>query len=127
MSYAPRRPSISAKRRAAIKGEHKICHFCLQPIRDGEEYDIDHVIARELGGSDDASNLRPIHRGDCHKKKTALDKKLIAKSNRIRKKHGVDPVTKKTKPKPIRSAGFQKGHRPLRSRNQFQSRRRPDE
>lgn len=73
------------------------------------------MIARELLAPDDDpdadENLRPIHShpAKCHKEKTAQDRKLIAKSNRIRKKHGLDPITRKHKPKPIRSPGFTKG------------------
>lgn len=37
------------------------------------------------------------------------DKAVEAKIKRIRQKHGIDPVRRKHKPKPIRSPGFRKG------------------
>lgn len=104
---APRRP-LTKKQRPLFLLEHgSCCYWCGLPITD-DLWDDEHELARELGGSDEMSNRKPIHRNPCHKAKTARDRRLIAKSNRIRKKHGLDPVTRRPKP-PIRSPGFQKG------------------
>lgn len=44
------------------------------------------------------------------------DKRVEAKIKRVRKKHGLEPVTRKPRPK-MRSRGFNKGqHRPMQSR-----------
>ena len=92
--------------------EHNsICYFCGKEIAN-DEWDDEHIIAKELmaPGSDwnAMSNRAPIHR-TCHKIKTAQDIKAIAKSNRIRRRFGIDPDKRKHKPKPIRSPGFRKG------------------
>lgn len=121
MTYntARRRP---LKDRAAFLAAHGgRCYFCGEPITD-DAWDDEHVLARELGGSDDMDNRRPIHRRPCHKTKTARDRRLIAKSNRLRQKHGLDPVRRKPRPK-IQSPGFAPGHRPMKSRNTFQQRK----
>jgi hypothetical protein len=44
------------------------------------------------------------------------DKAVEAKIKRVQRKHGTRPDTRKHKPKPIRSQGFQPGSRPIPSR-----------
>ena len=100
MSYAPKRKSISKKTRALVfEKDQGLCYLCNKPITDGL-FDVDHEIARELGGADDISNYRPAHK-HCHKAKTKEDVRLIAKGNRIIRK--ADPLTRKASRKPIPS------------------------
>jgi 5-methylcytosine-specific restriction protein A len=97
MSYAPRRPKITdAQRRFILERENGCCYLCRLPI-DGP-FDVDHELARELGGSDGIENLRPAH-NHCHRQKSKGDVRAIAKSNRVRQKHGLDPIRRKAKPK----------------------------
>ena len=107
-----RRPLTKKQRPAFLEAHGCRCYWCNEPIVD-DAWDDEHIIAKELmaPGSDwnAMSNRAPIHRDPCHKAKTAQDIKAIAKSNRIRKRNGIDPVTRKHKPKPIRSPGFQRG------------------
>jgi 5-methylcytosine-specific restriction protein A len=108
MSYAPKRPKITKLIRARIfEREGGKCYLCGEKIIG--EWDADHELARELGGSDGEENLRPAHK-DCHRTKSKSDVKAIAKSNRIVRKHG--PVEeRKVKPKIPRPAngGWSKG------------------
>jgi hypothetical protein len=135
-----RRPRYSKKfREAFLLEEGCRCYWCGQPILPGQPWAIEHKTARELlppGGEADArANLAAIHAhpATCHKEKTALDIAIIAKSNRIRRAHG--PIEQRKHKKPlksqgfqkgpsqkIQSAGFQKGSRPIPSR-QFPKRR----
>ena len=108
MSYAPKRKSISKKKRIEIFLAHGgICWICKLKIGADEPFDIDHQIARELmgEGADEDYNLAPAHK-PCHKAKTKVDVKAIAKSNRIRR--AIDPETRKKSKKPIVSRGFDK-------------------
>lgn len=101
MSYAPKRPSMSAAKRARIFLAHAgVCWLCKLKIAADEAYDIDHQVSRELGGSDDDDNLAPAHK-DCHRAKTSQDQKAIAKSNRIRR--DLDPETRRKSKHPIKS------------------------
>lgn len=107
MSYAPKRPKITKLVRARIfEREGGKCYLCGEKIIG--EWDADHELARELGGSDDEANLRPAHK-DCHRSKSKADVKLIAKGNRLIRKHG--PVEgRKVKAKiPQRPNGWAKG------------------
>lgn len=105
MSYAPRRPKVSKKDRIFVfERAGGRCYLCGEVIVG--PYQIDHELARELGGSDDVSNLRPAH-PDCHRAKSKADVKLIAKSNRIRRANG--PVEQRKRKTPIRTRGFPKG------------------
>lgn len=75
----------STKQRAQVFADAGgICHLCGGRIGVGEAWDADHVIALELGGDDDMSNLRPAH-VKCHKAKG--DHTLIAKAKRVEAKH----------------------------------------
>lgn len=83
------------------------CHLCKLPIKVGETWEADHVIALINGGSNTEGNLAPAH-SHCHLGKTARDVKEKAKVAKVRGKHiGV------TRPKgQIRSAGFPKAPKP---------------
>lgn len=127
MSYNTdrRKPLRKEQRQAFLESHGSICYYCHKPILPGQAWHDEHIIAKELmaPGSDwnDMSNRAPIHADPCHKEKTAHDIKLIAKSNRIRRAHG--PKEGRKKKTPIRSRGFAKGHRPLKSRNTFKDRK----
>ncbi len=100
-----RRPSFSPKQREAFLEEHRRrCYFCLEAIRPGQKWAIDHKVPRQLIGpkswADDRSNLGPIHdEADgayaCHKRKTKLDRQMIDKSNRVRAKHALPTPERK--------------------------------
>lgn len=128
MSYnKTRRRSLTKKQRAQLFLDHDgICHICGKKIRDGELWDDEHVIAREFfeGREGDAlANRAPAHR-TCHKVKTKKDIKAIRKSNRVIEKH-TGTVTRKKKP--IKSRGFQQGHRTIPSRPFPKKRKRDDQ
>lgn len=116
MSYNEfKRRSFSKKQREAFIAKHdRICHWCLKRIEEGEGWDIEHIIARELMGGKEAdsdANLAPIHRLVCHPAKTALDKRMITKSNHVRAKHNTDGTPSKVRAKIPRPAngGWSKG------------------
>jgi 5-methylcytosine-specific restriction protein A len=66
-----------------------VCYLCGGKI-DGvsERWDVEHVIALELGGDETkgSDNLKPAH-ASCHKPKTAQDAGLIAKAKRREARH----------------------------------------
>ena len=68
---------------AAAKGR---CHICGEKIDGGRErWDVDHVIALELGGDDHGVNLQPAHEA-CHKIKTKGDVAAIRKAQRLERR-----------------------------------------
>ena len=103
MTYNTDRRKPLRDREAFLDAHGRICYFCGLPITD-DDWDDEHRIAKELmaPGSDwnAMSNRAPIHRNPCHKTKTAQDRRLIAKSNRLRRKFGLDPPSTRRK-KPI--------------------------
>ncbi len=95
-----RRRSWTMLRKAAVFQAHGgICHLCGEKI-DGtrERWDLEHIIAIARGGADDESNVAPAH-VDCHKPKTAEDRRLMAKEARVKAKHiGAKPQPKRRLP-----------------------------
>jgi 5-methylcytosine-specific restriction protein A len=82
------------------------CYLTGKKIRPGDKYDFEHVVAIALwtgeGHGNRESNIRLALKAP-HKVKSAEDRAIQAKSDRIRKKHlGIRPTPK------IRSAGFEK-------------------
>lgn len=80
-----------------------ICHICGLPIKIGETFHADHVIALIEGGENRESNLKPAH-GHCNLAKAAVETKRKAKVERIAQKH-----IGARKPKgELKSRGFEK-------------------
>ncbi len=63
-----------------------ICHLCKLPIKTGETWQADHVIALINGGEHRETNLAPAH-SHCHVGKSAQDVKEKAKVAKVRGKH----------------------------------------
>ena len=63
-----------------------ICHLSKRRIRPGDAWDLEHILALSLGGQNAESNLAPALRS-AHKIKTAQDRKIKAKDDRVRKRH----------------------------------------
>lgn len=109
MTYnqAPRRRFTPKQREAFLIAHNCTCYWCNRAILPGQPWDIEHKTPREMlpdASVDDDENLAPIHShpDTCHKIKTAADRKIIAKSNRIRRSNGPAEDRRKTK-HPIRS------------------------
>ena len=94
------RRSFTTKQRAAVfSGHGGICAICQGKIQVGQAFDIDHVIPLALGGTNDATNLRPAH-AKCHRgtdSKTSDDVKAIIRADRLAKKHFGIAAPKKKK------------------------------
>lgn len=63
-----------------------VCHICKLPIKPGESWEADHVVAIINGGANAESNLAPAH-SHCHLAKTRQDVKEKAKTAKVRGKH----------------------------------------
>lgn len=91
------RGAMSDQRRARIFFAHgSRCHRCKRKIRAGEDWDVDHVIALENGGTDDDANLAPCCEW-CHTEKTTDDHGTASHGKRIATKHVVPKRFKKSK------------------------------
>ena len=97
----------SATQRARFfHDNHETCHLCGGRINaEVEGWDLSHEIPLELGGADDATNIRVAHR-KCHRKHTAeVDVPTLAEAKRRELRNlGI----KATPSRKIQSAGFQK-------------------
>lgn len=79
-------PPDEVKRRVLLR-YNRTCHWTGVPIRPGDEWDTDHVIALINGGQNRESNLAPIRRGKAHKEKTRVDMEEADYVKRVQKRH----------------------------------------
>ena len=89
-----RRKMTRARRVSIFLAANGICHICGKQIRDGEKWDVSHVIPLNLGGADTDDNMRPAHKR-CHVEQTAKDKADIAERNRAIDTNYAGPETKR--------------------------------
>ena len=102
-----------------------VCPLCDQFLYDFESRILEHMVPRELNGSDEAENLRFVHKA-CADKKTngtpatcaSGDLHKIAKAKRLdkaREAHRAVLAGEATRePGKIKGRGFPKVHRPFR-------------
>lgn len=65
-------PEVSTKVAYLLKKQNGECLKCGLFFKDGDLLEIDHIIARNLGGNDAYYNWQLLHR-HCHDQKTAMD------------------------------------------------------
>jgi 5-methylcytosine-specific restriction protein A len=84
-----------------------VCYLSGRKILAGEAWEVEHVRPLGLGGENRERNLRPAL-VEPHKAKTAVDRDLMSKADRIAKKHrGLWPASKR----PLKSRGFEPSRR----------------
>jgi hypothetical protein len=66
--------------------ENGICHISGRKIRPGDKRELEHKKALALGGEHREANMAPALVKP-HKAKTAIDRKIKAKNDRVRKRH----------------------------------------
>lgn len=84
-----KRGSMTPQRALRIFQAHDgHCAYCKRKLGPQDDWDVDHVIALENGGTDDDSNLQVLCEW-CHKPKTADDHGKAAKGRRMAVRHQV--------------------------------------
>jgi RNA-directed DNA polymerase len=69
-----------------LKKQNGLCTMCGAIIDENEKVEIDHILAKAYGGTDDKKNLRLIH-ATCHKQKTARERRERAKLRKLERKN----------------------------------------
>jgi 5-methylcytosine-specific restriction endonuclease McrA len=84
-----KRLSMTPQRRAAIfQARGGRCYLCSRNLTPRDDWDIEHVIALENGGTDDDTNLE-VCCDWCHRPKTAEDHATAGHGRRMATKHVV--------------------------------------
>lgn len=78
--------TTSLERAKVFRANGGVCYLCDRKIAPGEKWEVEHIKAKGLGGSNDPDNLRPAHI-DCHAGKTRRDVAIMRKADRQGKKH----------------------------------------
>ena len=112
----PRRSLTKKGREAMLERAGHLCVYCKKLILPGQPWQDCHILARELGGSDDLSNRGPGH-VECHKDDTRAVAKLVAHGNRIIRKNGPKEARRKTKPIP-QPVNFKWASRPFNTKKE---------
>jgi 5-methylcytosine-specific restriction endonuclease McrA len=83
-----RRRLSPAERVAIFNRAYGFCHICKEHIGLAERWDVEHVVALALGGTEAKmdTNLQPAH-ARCHAPKTVEDFGRIAKAKRVEARH----------------------------------------
>ena len=87
--YGP--PLSKSVKRAVLRAHAGVCHWCGKPGGD----EVDHILNRRSGGSDDPENLAPIHKYPCHNEKTQQEAQR-ARKRRARREPPQHPARKRT-------------------------------
>jgi len=84
-----KRGSMTPQRRARIfQAAEGRCYRCKRKIGPSDDWDCEHVVALENGGTDDDDNIKPCCEW-CHAPKTADDHALAGHGRRMATKHVV--------------------------------------
>ena len=70
-----RHPELSARVSKLLKKQKSKCNHCGLIFRNGDVWEVDHIIPKSLGGKNWDNNLQLLHR-HCHDTKTGLDGSL---------------------------------------------------
>lgn len=76
-----RKPLTRSQRAKLFETNGGLCHLCLLRIQAGERWDVEHIQALGLGGTDDITNMKPAH-VKCHQGKTSGEQTIMAKADR---------------------------------------------
>jgi group II intron reverse transcriptase/maturase len=68
----PRYSTLSTRRKNLLRIQKGKCKICNNIFMDGDVLEVDHILPKSKGGTDDYSNLQLLHR-QCHVKKTKAD------------------------------------------------------
>lgn len=111
-AFKTKRKGFTAKQRAEVyEAFDGLCACgCDEPLK-GEDWDIDHCTPLALGGAHEPGNWVPMIRSH-HVRKTAQDRKAIAKCERIIRTENGTRAPRKAIP----SRPFQQGSRKIQSR-----------
>lgn len=92
-----KRKLLSAPERAKIFADAgEKCAKCTRKLAIGDDWDVDHAIALENGGTNDTQNLQVLC-GWCHEDKTGDDHSAASKSKRIYTRQVVPARFRKSK------------------------------
>ena len=69
-------PELSSKVTELLKAQQGKCAHCGLLFKDGDKWEIDHIIRTSIGGNDNVENKHLLHR-HCHDYKTARDKQVV--------------------------------------------------
>lgn len=90
-----RRAMTPARQQRIWEREKGICWWCGQPVPVRGNVRYDHKVPLDLKGSDDDSEIFPLHRNPCDIEKTKGDRPRIDKARRLRKtRQGLDKPKK---------------------------------
>ncbi len=82
-----KRKSLSRLAKVHVFDSHGgTCWLCHTKIAAGQKWECDHIKPLWLGGVDNESNLAPVH-VHCHRTKSARDRTVKAKGDRVRANH----------------------------------------
>lgn len=116
------RRTLTTRQQLEVLVRYSRCPLCGLKFNTLAEIDFDHIGQLALTNDNSLENFRPLHRDDCHKKKTAEDAAKRGKARRLasdveesrRRILAKAPGQPRQKNGRIQSRGFSKAKRPFR-------------
>lgn len=65
-------PELTTRVATLLKKQKGKCTYCGHYFKDGDVWEIDHILPRSQGGKDNLANIQLLHR-HCHDTKTVND------------------------------------------------------
>lgn len=94
--HEPRKTFTDQERARAFANADGKCQDCGRKIRPGQDWDLDHRLALENGGTNDIENMQVLCEF-CHTRKTGEDHATAGHSRRVYTKHVVPKSKRKSK------------------------------
>ncbi len=82
-----RNPEINTTVAKLLKEQKGKCNHCGLTFKDGDIWEVDHILPKSMGGKHKGDNLQLLHR-HCHDEKTACDGSLRTKADARVRSHG---------------------------------------
>ena len=67
-----RNPDMPPTKANLLKSQKGVCPWCCLSFREADVLEVDHILAKALGGKNEYKNLQLLH-GHCHDEKTSFD------------------------------------------------------
>ena len=101
-------PEVTKRVATLLKKQNGKCTHCDLFFKDGDIWEIDHIVPKSKGGKNDSQNLQLLHR-HCHDTKTANDESAVGAGARDKRQVIEEPCEVKVSSTVLKTSGSREG------------------